>query len=283
MTTPSIRTRSLRSVRTQAWIPRLAVYTLVGILCLAGVRAIVAPRSRPSVTRTVVQRGTADLAVQAYAESFARAYLSWDSRHPEVRAQRLQPFGGSTLGEGAGATPADGTAQQVEWTDVVDAHPQGRRWIVTIAAQTTDGLQYLSVAVRRDAKGFLSLGGYPAFVGPPAATEDADAGARGVQVDDERLKTVIRRALGNYLGGAKSNLVADLAPDAVVSLPPQHLKLTDVNSVVWLQSRRSIACEVQVTDEQGSEWTLRYEVAVVMRDRWYVQSIEVNPTFKGGR
>ena len=45
----------------------------------------------------------------------------------------------------------------------------------------------------------------------------------------------------------------------------------------------SVAVEVSAADAAGTLWTLRYELAVVHRDRWYVRAIEPDPVAAGGR
>jgi hypothetical protein len=39
-----------------------------------------------------------------------------------------------------------------------------------------------------------------------------------------------------------------------------------------------VAVTVTTEDADGVEWTLRYELSVVRRDRWYVREISVDPT-----
>jgi hypothetical protein len=283
MSAPGTTTRSLGSLRTRTIALRALAYGLVAILCVAGLRAIFAKPPAPPPARTIV-RASEDLGAQGYAESFARAYLTWDATRPEDRAQRLRAFGAGWLGDDGGVNVADGGSQAVQWTTVVGARQQDRAWVVTVAAQTSAGLRYLAVPVTRNGRGFLTLAGYPALVGPPAtASETTAPGAQQDDVSDPQLSAVVRRAVGNYLGGAKANLLADLAPDAVVSLPPQPLALTDVQSTTWVVPNRQVEAEVVARDRQGSTWTLDYELSVVKRDRWYVRSIEIDPTFHNGQ
>jgi Conjugative transposon protein TcpC len=287
MSAPGTTSRSLSSIRTRTVALRLVAYGLVAILCIAGLRAIFTKPPATTSTRTVVQ-ATGDEGAQAYAESFVRAYLTWDAAHPEQRPQRLATFGAPWIGDDAGLQPADGSSQEVRWTSIVGTRTEaGGRRIVTVAADTSAGLRYLSVPVKRDRRGFIGLAGYPALVGPPAVakatTPPKDASDDDLQ--DTPLGGVARRAVGNYLAGAKTNLLADLAPDAVVSLPAQPMRLTELNTVTWVVRNRRVAAEVVARDPQGTAWTLRYELDVLKRDRWYVRSIEVDPTYpdQGGR
>jgi Conjugative transposon protein TcpC len=281
MSAPSTTTRSLSSIRARTLALRALAYGLVAILCIAGLRAILAKPTAATSTRTVVRAGD-DVGAQAYAESFVRAYLTWDAAHPEGRQRRLATFGAAWIGDDAGLTPAEGSTQEVRWTAIVGSRKDaGDRRVITIAADTTTGLRYVSVPIRRDRRGFIGLAGYPALVGPPAVAKATTPPREASDDDlqDTQLGAVARRAVGNYVSGAKTNLLADLAPDAVVSLPGQPMRLTELNSATWVEPKRRVAVEVIARDAQGNAWTLRYELDVVRRDRWYVRSIEVDPTF----
>jgi hypothetical protein len=95
--------------------------------------------------------------------------------------------------------------------------------------------------------------------------------------------TVVERAVRNDLEGADRNLAADLMPDAVVSLPATRLRVSDFGDVAWLERDRRVAVEVEAEDARESTWTLTYELGVRKRDRWYVRSLQPDPTFGGGK
>jgi len=44
-----------------------------------------------------------------------------------------------------------------------------------------------------------------------------------------------------------------------------------------------VPVEVSAADSTGTQWTLRYELTVVHRDRWYVRAIETAPVATGRR
>jgi len=122
---------------------------------------------------------------------------------------------------------------------------------------------------------------YPAVVGPPVS----DPGAAPVEereVSDGALRAVAERAVRNYLAGQRTNLLADLDPAAVVSLPTTVLGVRSVHAITKAADDR-VAVEVAAADETGVQWTLRYELTVVHRDRWYVRAIEPDPVAGGGR
>ena len=101
-------------------------------------------------------------------------------------------------------------------------------------------------------------------------------------VEDEQLRTVAERALRNYLGAERPNLLADLDPAAVVSLPETPLRVESVDELTWA-GRDRVAAELRAR-AQGAALTLRYELAVVRRERWYVRAIQTDPrqTNQGG-
>ena len=83
----SVEARSLRALRWRARAPRLLVLGCVGVLALAGLRAALAPATPPQATPTVATR--VDPGVGAFAEAFARVYLSADPARSEWRERRL--------------------------------------------------------------------------------------------------------------------------------------------------------------------------------------------------
>ena len=149
-------------------------------------------------------------------------YLTWEAQDPEARERALAPFVGPGMDADAGLQPPAGGEQRVQWTQVVqEREPLPALHVYTVAAQTdTAGLLYLTVSVLHPAGGGLALAGYPAFVGPPASGPAQTSGeGRLREVADPELATVVERALRNYLAGSASELAADLAPGARVSLP----------------------------------------------------------------
>ena len=263
--------RTLRAIRWRARAPRLALYLAAGVLSLAGIRAIAAP-SQPA---PVAPPATApvDLEAHALAERFARAYLTWDARHPERREARLSRLMSSQLDPDAGLVPADGSQQTVDWTTVAASRLAGpRRKVVTVAASTSAGMRHLAVPVERDARDLLFVSAYPALVGPPPITRAAVA-SEEPDVEDGQLRRVATRAARNYLARDAADLRADLAPDAVVSLPGERLRLRSVDRVTWAERPDAVAVEVQASSADGGLWTLRYELAVAKRERWYVRAV----------
>jgi hypothetical protein len=250
---------------------------VVGLL--ASARFAIAP-PRPVLARGSTSGSVAtDRAAEGFATLFARAYLDWNSRDPEAHRLALAPFVGSWMEGEAGLQPPEDGEQQVKWTQVVQARPitSGQR-LYTVAAQTdTAGLLYLSVGVVREADGALALAGYPAFVGAPTST-GAAAPAHLREVEEPTLETVVTRALRNYLARTESELDADLAAGAHVSLPAQTLTLQSLDSLDWSVEGRSVLVTLRARDERGGQYTLAYELDVrLSAGRWEISAIQTNP------
>jgi hypothetical protein len=84
--------------------------------------------------------------------------------------------------------------------------------------------------------------------------------------------------LRNYLARSESELAADLAAGAQVSLPGAALELQSLDSVDWSPDRRSVLVVVRARDERGAQYTLGYELDVrSTAGRWEVSAIQMNP------
>ena len=273
---PSITRRSTRTVRITAALPRAIALTLIAVLALSG--AVNAVRGRPAVRAPAAPAPAHDLAAEAFATSFVRAYLGWDSGTPDAYAQAIGAFmPESVLTDGPPVSPARG-GQRVLATDVVsDVRTGATHRTVVVAARTTSGSDYVAVPVSSDGNGMF-VSGYPALVGAPAVDGNASPPAE-TQIDDAELETVVRRAIANYVSGQASNLRADLTPDAVVSLPSQQLSVRSVERVTWAAPGVA-AVELAAAATDGTTWTLRYELRVVKRDRWYVAAVDGDPGTK---
>ena len=191
----------------------------------------------------------------------------------------LEPFLGPGIEADAGLElPASGE-QQVEWAEVVQARePVAGEHVYTVAAQTdTSGLLYVTVPVVRTVAGSLALGGYPAFVGAPAAGP-AQAAGHLREVDDPVLTTVVQRVLRNYLAASSSELEADLTDGARVSLPEVPLSLVSMQHLDWAPGQGSVLATVQAQDRRGVQYTLAYELNVVREQgRWEVSAVQMDP------
>jgi hypothetical protein len=275
----SVTSRPIWRIRLTRELPRYLLQALAVAGLLASARFAIAP-PRPVLARTsTTGLATIDRAAEGFATLFARSYLSWDSRDPEAHRIALARFVGSWMESEAGLQLPESGEQQVQWAQVVQARvaASGER-LYTVAAQTdTLGLLYLTVGVIREAGGELALAGYPAFVGAPAAT-GAVAPTHLREVEDQALETVVTRALRNYLARAESELAADLAAGARVSLPAQTFALQSLDSLDWSSGGRSVLATLRARDERGGQYTLTYELGVrLSAGRWEISAIQTDP------
>jgi len=261
----------------------MGVYAFIA-LCVAGILAaavIVLDRPRVVQVPTASLNARRDLGELGFAELFTRAYLTYDSQSPQARERALAPYVGGPLDADAGFQPPDHGAQHVWWAQVWQQRAgSGGETVYTVAAQTDQtGLSCVSVPIRRSG-GALEIFALPAIVGCPriqAPAQDTDQGL--VDVSDPDLQTIARRALTNYLASNKSDLQADVDPAAQISLPSQVLALSDVVSLKWTPSGGGVLATVRAADAaHGGTYTLRYQLDLVHRDRWYVAAIQMDPT-----
>jgi hypothetical protein len=210
---------------------------------------------------------------------FARRYLTWNASAPQQSAQALAPFSGSGVEPDAGLQLPTVGQERVAWAEVVQARaPWPGEHVYTVAAQTdSSGLLYLSVSVARTRAGTLALAAYPAFVGAPAAGP-AQTPQHLREASDPALTRVVERALRNYLAGSASELAADLANGALVSLPTMPLTLDSLLRLDWSTDGRSLLAVVQAQDGRDVQYTLSYELDVaIVQGRWEVSAVQMNP------
>jgi hypothetical protein len=278
--TVTIETRPLWRMRLARELPRHLLHAVALIGLLASARFAIDP-PRASVPAALLHRAApADLAAEGYATLFARRYLTWDAGDPQMREAALAPYLGAGLEPGAGLQPPPRSEQQVQWAQVVqEREPQAGEHVYTVAAQTdTAGLLYLTVAVQRTRAG-LALAGYPAFVGAPASGPARAQGAAHLrEVGEPALSAVVVRALRNYLAGSATELAADLAAGAQVSMPALALTLGSLQSLQWAPGAGAVLAVVQAEDRRRAQYTLAYELNVVREQgRWEIAAIQMDP------
>jgi hypothetical protein len=267
-------TRPMWLVRGAGSLVRVAVIGLIGIFAVSGFLGLFIGKSESARGRRA--EPPRDLAAESFAEGFTRAYLTWDASHPERQEQQVSAFAADALGAGAGLSPFAGRSQKVVWTATAEDEGVSRtQRRITVAAETSGHVPYyVSISVRHDRRGLMVVSGYPALVGPPPVDTSVSPPDEA-EVGDAELRAVVRRAITNYLGREGTNLRADLDSRAVVALPVSVLKVASVDSITWVRPGR-LALELRA-EGSGATWTLRYELDVVKRGRWYVRSIQTNP------
>jgi Conjugative transposon protein TcpC len=280
--TVSLRATPLWRIRLLQDLPRWLLRAAAAAGLIASARFAIAPPRPQLSARPDAGVRPLDPEAEGFASLFARAYLTWQQGDPEARRKALEALGGSGLALEAGAQPPPQGSQQVLFEQVVqEREPQADLHVYSIAVETEpQGLLYLTVPVLHRPGGDLSIAGYPAFVGPPISAPAQPLLQSGAEVQEVALRTVVERALRNYLAPAPSDLAADLAPGARVSPPPQGLALESLQSLSWaLAASNVVVAQVAVTGPAGARYTLAYELQV--RDvagRWEVAAIQMEAT-----
>lgn len=275
----TVTTRPLWRIRLVGELPRILVQAAAVLGLLASARYAIAPPKPTIGHSTLSGAALVDRAAEGFASLFVRRYLTWGAGDLEARRRSLAPYLNSSMEAEAGLQPPERGEQRVLWTEVVQSRlaSAGER-VYTIAAQTdSDGLLYLTVGVVREQDGRLALDGYPALVGAPASTGAVPPGNLR-EVEDAALFTVVKRAISNYLADAESELDADLLAGAHVSPPTAPLTMQTLNGLAWAPGGHSVVAVVRARDERGAQYTLAYELGVVLRaGRWEINAIQVNP------
>jgi hypothetical protein len=272
-----VTSHSMARVRWSARAPRLAILALCAALTAVGLRTVLAAPSplRAEPTRTV----SPDLGAEAVAEDFTRSYLDGTARDRDLRLAALARLAPSVAAaERDDPLPAH-PRSRVRWSAVLadQSTPSGRR--VTVLLETDQGATAMVVNTTTTPQGVL-VSGFPAIVGPPRAPSIAPSDS--VAVDDPNLSATVDRALGNYLAGRSGDLVADLLPGSVVSVPAQPLRLASVDELSWATAGRSVRADVRAALSDGGELRLAYEIGVARRaDRWFVSWIGSPQTTSG--
>lgn len=272
-----VSARSARTTRALGRAPRVVGAVVVAVLCVGGIRAAVAPRVAEAPALRLPRAPGPDYPAEAFAQAFARSYLTWSPGSADGYDAAVARFASSELEPGAGLRPPPGGTQSVRWTAVAGDSPRGATRVVTVLVGTTGGDLTLAVPVQRDSRGLLSIAAYPALVGPPPANPQPPQSDEPTVADGD-LMTVAKRVVTNYLARSPQNLAADLAQDAVVVTPAQPFRATRFDTVTWARPGRTVAVVVEAQRRDGLQMTLRYELAVVRRaGRWLVRVIEINP------
>jgi Conjugative transposon protein TcpC len=275
----TVTTRPLWRIRLVGELPRILVQAAAVLGLLASARYAIAP-PKPRIGHTTLSGAAlVDHAAEGFASLFVRRYLTWSVGDLEARRRSLAPYLNSSMEAEAGLQPPERGEQRVLWTEVVQSRlVSASERMYTIAAQTdSDGLLYLTVGVVREQGGRLALDGYPALVGAPVSTGAAPPGNLR-EVEDAALFTVVKRAISNYLADAESELDADLLVGAHVSPPAAPLTMQTLNNLTWAPGEHSVIAVVRARDERGAQYTLAYELGVVLRaGRWEIAAIQMNP------
>lgn len=265
---------SFKKIRLDRMAARRAFYAFLLVIAALALYRTVYPPQAVIVERPMA--GAPDLPAQLFAQDFAAAYLSYDAEQPDRRIRALEAFSEDNLW---GYTPPAAGSRVVTRTAVEQVYPKpDDQALYVIAANTSTGLAHLSVTVGRDENGALRIVGLPALVGSAARAMATEAPrSSSSDVDDAALKTVVERAMRNWLAHSTADLEADLSPDAQIALTDETYELDHLISLEDLNDG-SVRSTVVVVARSGEQLTLAYDVNVEKRaDRWTVSAIQVLP------
>lgn len=225
-----------------------------------------------------------DAEAQAFAVSFARAYLTFAPGRQEWVAPSLGPYLAPRLREDAGLeVPESGPAQIVEQATVARTKSLGsRRGLVTVATTVSSDVvttRYLTVPVARDEFGGLAVQDYPSFSPPPARANVEDAAVQPLPAAEQRrIEALLERFFPVYFAGPARQLDYFLSPGTRLRALPEHYSFLGLDSVEQASggrsARRVVIAAAEVRDRRtGASFALSYRIALERRDRWYVTGL----------
>jgi Conjugative transposon protein TcpC len=267
---------------------RLALWVAVAVVLVRGLGDLLAPPRPTPTVRAAERTGDAwpDDAARAFAVEFATAYLH-HSPHDDQgeRARRIANFGAIELaGELAPRFARRAPEQAVRSATVAGSSTlDDQHALVTVAATVGSGgavrTRYVSVPVARDAGGGLVVYDTPSFVAAPARAAVSPVDGEPL-IGDERsaVADVVGRFLRAYLAGDSGALGYLVPPRTRIAAAAGGLELVELGSITSPAdasgAERLVLVRVQARDAvSGALYALRYRVALVRRDRWYVAAV----------
>jgi len=269
-------------------VGRFVLWAAIAVILIRGVGAAFSSPVRPQAAAPTAPTATplvADQESQAFADGFARAYLSFSANRLADWTRGVASYLASGLSDRAAAVlPRTGPGQQVAQATVARVVSLGgTRALITVACSFTDPsrpARYLTVPVARDTAGGLSVFDLPALSAPPPKGSVAFAEPPPLTDPDAGvIQQLVGRFLGAYLSGQDpSGLAYLLAPGASVPRLGAGLALVSVDALGQegepTASSASVEAAVHVRDtHSGVVYPLRYRLSLVHRDRWYVSSL----------
>jgi hypothetical protein len=282
--------RAARPVRTPRDLlttaGRLVLWLAVGLVLVRGVGATLEPvrdERRPPAVRAVAVPAWPDDAARALAVEFATAYLTHTpGEDPDLAARRLGALASADMaGELAPQFDHNAPAQEVRSATVARALTLDKRHaLITVAATLAIGgelrTRWLTVPVARDQAGGVVVDELPSFAAAPArAVTAAGEDEPLMGADRGPIENVLTRFLSGYLAGDSGGLAYLVAPGTRIAAAAGRLKLLSLTSVLSAGPARGGSRLVLVTAHardvgSGALYMLRYRIALVRRDRWYV-------------
>jgi hypothetical protein len=268
-------------------VARVALWLLLGFLLVRGAGDVLASGERTARSGdapVLAQSPWPDDGARAFAVDFARAYLSYSPRHPGRYARELAQFvSGELAGPVVPRFAQRGARQVVQTATVAEAtRLDESHALVTVAASlATDGVstRYLTVPVARDAGGGLAVYDLPSFSAPPARAQPVADEAEALPAGEESaIGDVLQRFFAAFLAGRAGELEYFVPAGVRLGALGQRYELAGVESLAQVGAGsargRTVLAVVRARDARTrAVYALRYRVALVRRDRWYVAAI----------
>lgn len=288
---PRARTGWLASrppVEVARLIGRVALWALIALLLVRGAADVLASDGRPG-PRPVAAERTAlwpDERARAFAAGFARAFLSYSPKRPLRYVRGLRRFMAPELVQAAvPAFPKRAPDQLVAQTVVAGEREVGEdRASITVAVGLagSQNVRFLVVPIARDARGALVVDELPSFT--PATSLGAVRQDELEPLDpaeQAELEPIVSRFFGAFLAGDAAELEYLVPAGKRIDALSPALGLVGVDRLGVVSRRggeRVIAVDVRARDSSvGAVYRLRYRVALVRADRWYVASVNESP------
>jgi hypothetical protein len=264
----------------------LALWACVALVFVRGLGAILSSSQatpRPASSHSTLP-SFPDGDARAFASAFASAYLTVSPGNGAQHARAVDSFLASGLSDQAAVVvPPRGPGVSVAQAMVAREVSLGdSRALLTVAALMSDGRTvYLTVPVARDGDGGLVVDDLPSLSAPPPhGAAVAQVPAALTAADSGAISDVASRFLRAYLEGADAGTLAYfLAPGARVASMSPGLRVVSVGEIAREPGAGRVSVAVQVRDERSrATYALRYRLALIERDRWYVEAVAGGPS-----
>ena len=223
---------------------------------------------------------------RAFAVEFARVYLSYSPRDPELYAGAARAMAAPEIADSVAPEPGDKARGRVVGAATVarTVRLDGRHALITVAA---GGRRYVTVPVARDAVGGLAVYDLPSFAPPPAAGAVEAATSETLSPPErEEIGDVLERFFGAFLAGDTRALAYYVPADVAMRALGRRHDFLDLVSLARTAPGRGRSREVLATVRardaaSDAVYALRYRLRLVRRDRWLVAEVN-NATRKEG-
>jgi hypothetical protein len=158
-----------------------------------------------------------------------------------------------------------------------------RHALVTVAATLATGdalsTRRLTVPIARDTAGGLVVDDLPSFAAAPARAATAPRDDEPlIGPDRGAIDDVLMRFTRSYLAGDTGGLAYLVAPGTRIAAAAGRLELLSLTSITTTRpearGQRVVVATVHARDVASRAlYTLRYQIRLVRRDRWYVAEL----------